>query len=113
MSANTAEGELKLIHGVLYAVRDGNVYKYDDLAEKAGAFVGHLTEDGEGIVIDIEELLSLREQVSQLRVLLGKAEEGRQTDIARAVEAEKRAARFKAQRDAAVQKIMAARAALG
>jgi len=39
------EGELKLIDGTLYMVKNGNVFEYDELAEKAGDFVGRLTGD--------------------------------------------------------------------
>ncbi len=38
-------GELKLIDGSLYMVKNGNVFEYDELAEKAGDFVGRLTGD--------------------------------------------------------------------
>jgi hypothetical protein len=39
----TVEGELKLIGGRLYMVRNGNVYEYHELEESAGDFVGRLT----------------------------------------------------------------------
>ena len=39
------EGELTLIDGTLYMVKNGNVFEYDELAEKAGDFVGRLTGD--------------------------------------------------------------------
>jgi hypothetical protein len=39
------EGELKLIDGTLYMVKNGNVFEYDELAEKAGDFVGRITGD--------------------------------------------------------------------
>ena len=48
-------GELKLIDGTLYMLKSGNVYEYDELSEKAGDFVGRLTEDGEAIDPDAEE----------------------------------------------------------
>ena len=49
------EGVLKLIDGTLYMVKSGNVYDYDELAEKAGDFVGRLTTD-ETIDADAEEV---------------------------------------------------------
>jgi len=48
------EGELKLIDGTLYMVKSGNVYDYDEMAEKAGDFVGRLCGD-ETIDPDAEE----------------------------------------------------------
>ena len=51
-----AKGELKLIDGTVYMVRDGNVYEYNDLEEKAGDFVGRLGADGESIDTDAEEV---------------------------------------------------------
>ena len=55
-AVEAVEGELKLIDGSLYMVRNGNVYEYNDLEEKAGDFVGRLTADGEGIDADAEEV---------------------------------------------------------
>jgi hypothetical protein len=55
-AAEPAAGELKLIDGSLYMVRNGNVYEYNDLEETAGDFVGRLTADGEGIDADAEEV---------------------------------------------------------
>ena len=52
--AADAAGELKLIDGTLYMVRNGNVYEYDEISEKAGDFVGRLTAD-EGIDAEAEE----------------------------------------------------------
>jgi len=52
-----AEGDLKLIAGTLYMVKAGNVYEYDELAEKSGDFVGRLTAD-ETIDTDAEEVVS-------------------------------------------------------
>jgi len=49
------EGELKLIDGTLYMVKKGNVFEYDELAEKAGDFVGRLTAD-ETIDTEAEEI---------------------------------------------------------
>ena len=40
-----AEGELKLIDGDLYMVKNGNVYEYDQMTEKKGDFVGRLKAD--------------------------------------------------------------------
>ncbi len=50
--AAEAEGELKLIDGSMYIVRGRNVYEYNDLEEKAGAFCGRLNPDGESIDTD-------------------------------------------------------------
>ena len=41
----SVEGELKLIDGSLYMVKNGNVYEYDELTEKAGDFVGRITAE--------------------------------------------------------------------
>lgn len=41
----SVEGELKLIDGTLYMVKNGNVYEYDELTEKAGDFVGRITAE--------------------------------------------------------------------
>jgi chemotaxis protein histidine kinase CheA len=56
-AAETAEveGELKLIDGNMYMVKNGNVYEYNDMDEKAGDFVGRLGADGESIDTDAEE----------------------------------------------------------
>ncbi len=80
MSADTIMGELKLIDGTMYLVRDGSVYKYDDIAESAGAYVGRLC--GECIDTTVPEVPALLEQISQLRKLLGDAERDRQAAIA-------------------------------
>ncbi len=48
-------GELKLIEGTLYMVKNDNVYEYDELSEKAGDFVGRLTAE-ETIDTDEEEV---------------------------------------------------------
>jgi hypothetical protein len=55
--AADAAGELKLIDGTLYMVRGENVYEYDEMSEKAGSFVGRLTED-ETIDTDAEEVVA-------------------------------------------------------
>jgi len=39
------DGELKLIDGTLYMVRQGNVYEYDELTERSGDFCGRLTAE--------------------------------------------------------------------
>jgi hypothetical protein len=49
------EGELKLIDGTLYMVRQGNVYDYDELTERSGDFCGRLTAE-ETIDTDGEEV---------------------------------------------------------
>jgi len=46
---------LKLIDGNIYIVKDGNVYEYDEMAEKAGNFAGRLNPDGESIDTEAEE----------------------------------------------------------
>ena len=55
-SADVSEGQLKLIEGFLVKVINGNVYEYDELAEKAGDFMGRLTAE-ETIDTDAEELV--------------------------------------------------------
>lgn len=50
-------GELKLIDGTLYMVKNDNVYEYDELTEKAGDFVGRLTAE-ETIDTDGEEVVA-------------------------------------------------------
>jgi hypothetical protein len=51
------DAQLKLIDGTLYMIKGQNVYEYDELTEKAGDFVGLLTEedtintDGEEVVV--------------------------------------------------------------
>jgi histone H1/5 len=52
----TVEGELKLIAGTMYMVRNGNVYDYNEMEESAGDFVGRLAADGESIDTDAEEV---------------------------------------------------------
>ena len=37
---------LRYIEDVLYSVRDGNVYKYNELTELVGKFVGRITDQG-------------------------------------------------------------------
>lgn len=49
------EGELALIDGTFYIVKNGNVYEYDEIAEKTGDFVGRLKADGESIDTEAEE----------------------------------------------------------
>jgi len=55
-AAAAEDGELKLIDGTLYMVRQGNVYEYDELTERSGDFCGRLTAEdtidteGEAIV---------------------------------------------------------------
>jgi hypothetical protein len=39
------EGELMCIDGEMYMIKKGNVYEYDEIAEKVGDFVGRLTSD--------------------------------------------------------------------
>ena len=39
------EGELMCIDGEMYMIKKGNVYEYDEIAEKTGDFVGRLTAD--------------------------------------------------------------------
>jgi len=38
-------GKLELIDGTLYMIKNGNVYEYDELTEKAGDFVGRITAE--------------------------------------------------------------------
>ena len=38
-------GDLKLIDGTIYLVKNGNVYDYDEMSEKAGDFVGRISHD--------------------------------------------------------------------
>ena len=54
--ADANEGQLKLIDGFLVKVINGNVYEYDELAEKAGDFMGRLTAE-ETIDTDAEEVV--------------------------------------------------------
>jgi hypothetical protein len=49
-----AAGDLTLIDGTMYMVKNGNVYEYDELTEKPGDFVGRLTGD-ETIDTEAEE----------------------------------------------------------
>jgi hypothetical protein len=42
-------GELKLIDGTFYMIKDGDVFEYDTMTEVTGKRVGELTEDGESI----------------------------------------------------------------
>ena len=51
-----AEGEMTLIDGTMYWLRNGNVYEYDSMTESAGDFVGRLGADGESIDTDAEEV---------------------------------------------------------
>jgi len=55
----SVEGELELIDGNLYMVKNGNVYEYDELTEKAGDFVGRFTAektiDTEGEEVKVAE----------------------------------------------------------
>jgi len=44
--AGASAGELTLIGGVFYWVSNGNVYAYDQIEGRAGAFVGRLKPDG-------------------------------------------------------------------
>ena len=48
-------GDLKLIDGTIYLVKGGNVYEYDEMSEKAGDFVGRITQD-DTIDPDAEEV---------------------------------------------------------
>jgi hypothetical protein len=50
-------GDLTLIDGTMYMVKNGNVYEYDELTEKAGDFVGRLTGD-ETIDTEAEEVVA-------------------------------------------------------
>lgn len=43
--APVSEGELKMLNGDIYMVRNGNVYEYDSMTEKLGEFVGRLGAD--------------------------------------------------------------------
>jgi len=43
--ATEVEGELLCIDGEMYMIKKGNVYEYDEIAEKVGDFVGRLTAD--------------------------------------------------------------------
>ena len=49
------DGELKLLEGTLYMVKNDNVYEFDEITEKAGDFVGRLTVE-ETIDTDGEEV---------------------------------------------------------
>ena len=40
-----ATGELKMLDGEIYMVKNGNVYEYDQIEERTGAFVGRLKAD--------------------------------------------------------------------
>lgn len=72
------DGELKLIAGAMYVVKDGNAYAYDEVAEKAGVFVGRLSEDGESVHLPLPLLLPpaprdpLAEMAAALAVAMGR-----------------------------------------
>ena len=51
-----ALGEMTLIDGTMYMVRNGNVYEYDSMTETSGDFVGRLGADGESIDTDAAEV---------------------------------------------------------
>ena len=51
------DAQLKLIDGTLYMIKGQNVYEYDELTEKAGDFVGLLTEE-DTINTDGEEVMA-------------------------------------------------------
>lgn len=53
--AEDVEGSIRLIDGIMYSIKDGNVYEYDELSEKVGDFVGRLKADGDSIDTDAEE----------------------------------------------------------
>ena len=50
------KGEMELIDGTMYWIRDGNVYEYDSMTETAGDFVGRLGADGESIDTEAAEV---------------------------------------------------------
>jgi hypothetical protein len=52
-----ATGDLTLIDGTMYMVKNGNVYEYDELTEKAGDFVGRITGD-ETIDTEADEVVA-------------------------------------------------------
>lgn len=62
--------DMTLIDGALYVVRNGNVYEYDDLAEKAGEYVGRLCGCCSEIDTDADESTAL----SALRLEVGRVE---------------------------------------
>ena len=55
-AAASVDGEMELIDGTMYWIRNGNVYEYDSMTETAGDFVGRLGADGESIDTDAEEV---------------------------------------------------------
>lgn len=52
-----ATRELKMIGGEFYMVINGNVYEYDHIEERKGAFVGRLKTDGESINTNAAEVM--------------------------------------------------------
>jgi hypothetical protein len=53
--APSTEGEIKFIGSDLYIIKGRNVYSYVEGTEKAGDFVGRLSEDGESVDGDADE----------------------------------------------------------
>lgn len=49
------DGSLCFIQGETYMVCGRNVFAFDDIEEKVGAYVGRLSEDEESIIPDAEE----------------------------------------------------------
>jgi hypothetical protein len=51
-------GELQMFDGVLYMIRNGNVYSYEDdlLSGTVGGFMGRVTADGAHIDTEADEL---------------------------------------------------------
>jgi hypothetical protein len=44
-AAPVSEGELRMLNGEIYMVRNGNVYEYDSIEAIPGSFVGRLRAD--------------------------------------------------------------------
>lgn len=99
----TAKFELRLIGETVYAVRNGNVYEFNELEEKAGEFVGRLTADGEDIDPEAEEELQAKKPKSLGRKELRAAIWERDAELAA----------LRAELAAATQKLAAVTAALG
>ncbi len=49
-AAAEADGELEMIDGVMYMIRSGKAFAYNEVTEETGECVGRLSEDGESIL---------------------------------------------------------------
>jgi len=62
--AEDVEGAIKLIDGIMYIIKDGNVYECEETGEefKTGDYVGRLKEGGESIDTEAEEVKAEEEE---------------------------------------------------